>query len=329
MEEKSGIEVVPETENFPIHEVETSNEIEITMEEFDISDDTKSIGIWTPQEPPSVFALDTAQNFTDSDFESHSVKDFCDLICVEDDEPDRQICIICQKYEDLKDESVVLEELKKLIGDENYVEVEVETLEHVRGEIMRTDFEIEMLIVGNKSLSNKHESSPHQSVKEHPTAVSNISQTNLSANGEKHKLPITDNASQGQTDDNNPALSQFNLDREDASDITAESSKLFETSIPKNIALPEYKNFEEQNPPSNQNIKNLSSETKSETGAKMGILPKIDIAAVKDILNEIPTSPRDEILNLISEKMAADIHPTDRKSFTDGLFNALSALWSG
>ena len=30
----------------------------------------------------------------------------------------------------MKDESVVLEELKKLIGDENYVEVEVETLEH-------------------------------------------------------------------------------------------------------------------------------------------------------------------------------------------------------
>ena len=30
----------------------------------------------------------------------------------------------------MKDESALLEELKKLIGDENYVEVEVETLEH-------------------------------------------------------------------------------------------------------------------------------------------------------------------------------------------------------
>ena len=106
-----------------------------------------SIGIWTPQEAPSVFAIATAQNFTDrkelknptfypnqmrsriqnqtilrfwlfvfleisrnfvpknsfwatqSDFESHSVKEFCELICEEDDEPDRQICIICQKYE--------------------------------------------------------------------------------------------------------------------------------------------------------------------------------------------------------------------------------------
>ena len=29
------------------------------------------------------------------------MKEFCELICEEDDEPDRQICIICQKYEGL------------------------------------------------------------------------------------------------------------------------------------------------------------------------------------------------------------------------------------
>ena len=30
----------------------------------------------------------------------------------------------------MKDESALLEELKELIGDENYVEVELETIEH-------------------------------------------------------------------------------------------------------------------------------------------------------------------------------------------------------
>ena len=191
---------------------------------------------------------------------------------------------------------------------------------------MRTDFENEMLIVGNKSLSNKLESTPHQSAKEHQAAVSDTSQHNLSANQEKGNVLITDDANQDQTVDYNSVLSDFNVDREDASDITAESSKLFGSSLPKKIALPEYKNFEEQNFPNDQNI-NLSGEDKSETGAKMGVLP--NISAVKNILNEIPTSPKDEILKLISEKMANDVHPTNRKSFIDGLYNALSALWSG
>ena len=191
---------------------------------------------------------------------------------------------------------------------------------------MRTDSENEMLIVGNKSLSNKHESTPHQSAEEHLTAVSNTSQHNLSANLEKDNELITDDVNQGQTVDYNSVLSDFNVDREDASDMTAESSKLFGSSLPKKIALPEYKNFEEQNFPNDQNI-NLSGEENSETGAKMGFLP--NIGAVKDILNEIPTSPKDEILKLISEKMASDMHPTNRKSFIDGLYNALSALWSG
>ena len=191
---------------------------------------------------------------------------------------------------------------------------------------MRTDFENEMLIVGNKSLSNKHESTPHQSAEEHPTAVSNTSQHNLSANQKQENVLIADDVNQGQTVDYNSVLSDFNVDREDASDITAESSKLFGSSSPKKIALPEYKNFEELNFPNDQNI-NLYSDENSETGAKMGFLP--DINAVKDILNEIPTSPKDEILKLISEKLAADMHPTNRKSFIDGLYNALSALWSG
>ena len=191
---------------------------------------------------------------------------------------------------------------------------------------MRTDFENEMLIVGNKSLSNKHESTPHQSAEEHPTAVSDKSQQNRSADHENENVLITDDANQGHTVDYNSVLSNFNVDREDASDITAESSKLFGSSLPKKIALPEYKNFEEQYLPNDQNI-NLSGEENSETGAKMGFLP--NISAVKDILNEIPTSPKDEILKLISEKMATDMHPTNRKSFIDGLYKALSALWSG
>ena len=191
---------------------------------------------------------------------------------------------------------------------------------------MRTDFENEMLIVGNKSLSNKHESTPHQSAEEQPTAVSDKSQHNLSANRKQENVLIKDDANQGQTVDYNSVLSDFNVDREDASDITVESRKLFGSSLPKKIALPEYKNFEEQYLPNDQNI-NLSGEESSETGAKMGFLP--NISAVKDILNEIPTSPKDEILKLISEKMAADMHLTNRKSFIDGLYNALSALWSG
>ena len=182
---------------------------------------------------------------------------------------------------------------------------------------MRTDFENEMLIVGNKSLSNKHESAPHQSAEEQPfTAVSNTSQHNLSA---KQNVLNVDDETKHENLDFNPDISRFNVDREDVSDLANDSSNLFGSSLPKKIALPEYKNFEEQNMP----------EEKSVTGAKMGIVPKIDIVAVKDILNEIPTSPKAEILDLISDKMANDSHPANRKLFINSLHNALSALWSG
>ena len=187
---------------------------------------------------------------------------------------------------------------------------------------MRTDFENEMLIVGNKTLSNKHESTPHQSAEEPFTAVSNTSQHNLST---KQNLLIGDDEMEDKRVGVNPVISQFNVDREDVSDSAGDSSNLF--GSPKMIALPEYKNFEEQNMPDEQNVKDISSE--ENTGAKMGILPKIDIVAVKDLLNDIPTSPKDEILNLISEKMASDLHVTNRKSFIDALYDALSALWSG
>ena len=187
---------------------------------------------------------------------------------------------------------------------------------------MRTDFENEMLIVGNKTLSNKHESTPHQSAEEPFTAVSNTSQHNLST---KQNLLIGDDEMEDKRVGVNPVISQFNVDREDVSDSAGDSSNLF--GSPKMIALPEYKNFEEQNMPDEQNVKDISGEKK--TGSKMGILPKIDIVAVKDLLNDIPTSPKDEILNLISEKMASDLHVTNRKSFIDALYDALSALWSG
>ena len=186
---------------------------------------------------------------------------------------------------------------------------------------MRTDFENEMLIVGNKTLSNKHESTPHQSAEEPFTAVRNISQ-HLST---KQNLLIEDDEILDKRVEVNPVISQFNVDREDVSGLAGDSSNLF--GSPKMIALPEYKNFEEQNMPNEQNIKDISSEEK--TGATMGILPKIDIVAVNDLLNDIPTSSKAEILNLISEKMASDLHATNKKSFIDGLYNALSALWSG